>query len=126
MVKVSTSQSEETDKLDIESWARAIMERTSSAGSDDECEKLIDASRAARDCQHIDSDSSTSWGEEVTVFHAGLEMTELLADLHLDIDALCAAMVYRSVREGKLLEQDIEARFGEEVASLVSGVLCPA
>jgi GTP pyrophosphokinase len=122
MVKVRSSQSEETDNLDIESWARAILDRSTSADSERDLTKLVAACKLARSCMHVVSDASTSWGGNVTVYKAGLEMTELLADLHLDIDALCAAMVYRCVREGKLHEHELQEQFGDEVVSLVSGV----
>jgi len=67
-------------------------------------------------------DASTNWGGSVTSYLAGLEMAELLADLHLDVEALVAAIIYRTVREAKVAEDDISKTFGQTVAGLVNGV----
>ncbi len=57
------------------------------------------------------------------IFLTGLEMVEILADLRLDQEALLAAMLYRSVREGCLQEQEIRDTYGDEVSQLIGGVL---
>lgn len=56
-------------------------------------------------------------------FATGLEMAQILAELHLDPNTLQAAILYRAVREGKLSLQDVEREFGASVARLVDGVL---
>ena len=53
----------------------------------------------------------------------GLEMAQILAELKLDQDSICAAVLYRAVREGRLSLQKVEQEFGETVANLIEGVL---
>lgn len=56
-------------------------------------------------------------------FATGLEMAQILAELHLDPNTLLAAILYRSVREGKLPLAEVEREFGISVARLIDGVL---
>lgn len=53
----------------------------------------------------------------------GLEMAQILAELKLDQDSICAAILYRAVREGRLSLQKVEAEFGKTVTGLIEGVL---
>ena len=55
-------------------------------------------------------------------FFAGLEIAEILADLKLDQESLISAILYRSVREGKLALNQVEEEFGSTVAKLIKGV----
>lgn len=55
-------------------------------------------------------------------FSTGLEMAQILADLHLDHNALVAAILYRTVREGKLPLSRVERDFGKNIARLIDGV----
>ncbi len=52
----------------------------------------------------------------------GLLLTELVASLTLDPDALLAALLYRARRESAMDEHTIRARWGDAVADLVEGV----
>ncbi|MGH1441725.1 MAG: HD domain-containing protein, partial [Cellvibrionaceae bacterium] len=67
--------------------------------------------------------SDNIWSEHASSFISGLEMADILADLQLDQDALVAAVIYRSVREGKIELDDVKEFYGEPVAKLVQGVL---
>ena len=55
-------------------------------------------------------------------FFTALEMVEILSNLHLDQDALVAAALYRSVREGRLELDLVEQRYGSVVHKLIDGV----
>ena len=50
-------------------------------------------------------------------------MAEILVELHLDSEAVIAAILYRSVRESRLSLAELEEKFGANVAKLVEGVL---
>lgn len=63
------------------------------------------------------------WSPTSSSFLTGLEMAEILAELHLDQDSLVAALLYRAVRESKLQLDDVRRRFGDTVAKLIEGVL---
>ncbi len=51
-----------------------------------------------------------------------LEVARILADLHLDADSLCAALLHDVIEDTSFTYQDIATQFGETVADLVEGV----
>jgi len=63
------------------------------------------------------------WAEGASSFNTGLEMAEILADLHMDTDCLKAAVIYRAVREGQTTLADVVNIAGDGIASLIDGVL---
>ncbi|MBZ2167319.1 MULTISPECIES: GTP diphosphokinase [Marinobacter] len=80
------------------------------------CERAAEADlRAIRDEQQ--------WTEGASSFRIGLEMVQVLAELHLDQASLVAAMLYRAVREERLPLENIRREFGDEIAGLIKGVL---
>ncbi len=52
----------------------------------------------------------------------GLEMADILSTMPIDEDALVAALLYRSVRIGRLQLRDVRQDFGKTVAKLIEGV----
>ena len=52
----------------------------------------------------------------------GLEMADILSTMPIDEDALIAALLYRSVRIGRLQLRDVREAFGKTVAKLIEGV----
>ncbi len=63
------------------------------------------------------------WAEGASSFNTGLEMAEILADLHMDTDCLKAAVIYRAVREGQTTLAEVVKVAGEGIANLIDGVL---
>lgn len=51
-----------------------------------------------------------------------LAVATILADLHLDVDTLVAALLHDTVEDTTLNSDDIAAQFGDDVAKLVEGV----
>ncbi len=51
-----------------------------------------------------------------------LEVARLLAEMHLDADTLCAALLHDVIEDTDYTREDIEERFGEVVGYLVEGV----
>jgi len=107
-------------EVDVAHWLERIKPR---ANLDEQS-----ISELAKSCQLAHSVSDTAgkdeyaWGEGYTSFHAGLEMAEILLDLHLDGKSLCAAVLYRAVRESKLSIDKVRDEIDETVAKLISGV----
>ncbi len=66
---------------------------------------------------------NSNWTIARSSFTMGLEMAEILAELHLDCDAIIAAILYRPVRESRLALNKVKREFGDDVARLVQGVL---
>lgn len=83
--------------------------------------------RACEFCRHIENqpttDAENSWGPEFNRFRVGMDMVEILADLHLDTETLVAAMLYRLVREKQLSLEQVAENFGDRVSTLIDGVL---
>ena len=72
----------------------------------------------------IETLPASQWGNKNSqVFKIGLEMTEILAALNLDTDALQAAILYRAVREKQIPAEQVSKQFGKAVGELVAGVL---
>ena len=57
------------------------------------------------------------------VFTEGLEIAEILAELHLDTKAIMAGVIYRAVRAGLTSMSQITKRADTEIAKLIEGVL---
>jgi len=107
--------------IDITQWSQRIID---TAGLDDKSlPLLIQAADMANSAEQQVSASDNLWFGRVSSFLTGLEMTDILADLHLDLDPLLAAILYRSVREQKLSITIVRESFGETVAKLIDGVL---
>ncbi len=51
-----------------------------------------------------------------------LEVAIILTDLHMDTDAICAALLHDVVEDGTTSLEDIKNAFGEDVAGMVDGV----
>jgi len=64
-----------------------------------------------------------AWSPGVSSYRTGLEMAEILAQLHLDSEAIVVALLYRPVRESRLPLEQVRLEFGDRVARLLEGVL---
>ncbi|TDO12657.1 GTP diphosphokinase [Halomonas ventosae] len=64
-----------------------------------------------------------AWLKDGSSFRMGLEMADILGELKLDQTALEAAVLYRAVRERLIGLEEVDKRFGHEVAGLIGGVL---
>lgn len=64
-----------------------------------------------------------TWSPGSSSYITGLDMAEILAELHLDSETLIASILYRAVREARLSLDLVRTEFGEGVAKLIEGVL---
>ncbi|MDJ0879356.1 MAG: GTP diphosphokinase [Halieaceae bacterium] len=69
-----------------------------------------------------DSSEDNIWYGHGDCRGTGLDMVEILSELHMGADSLVAAMLYRAVAEGSLSLDDVEGHFGAGVAKLLRGV----
>ncbi|WP_371188410.1 GTP diphosphokinase [Thalassotalea maritima] len=65
---------------------------------------------------------SSTYTEHESQLQKGLEMVHILADLNMDCDSLCAAMIVPLQEQQLLSLEDIEAQFGQSITTLVQGV----
>lgn len=119
MVKVREEQPVEKDgSLNLVAWLNRLQRHIAIIDP----ERLSRAAEIARIAENQAIDAENIWAEGNSSFLTGLEMCEILAELHLDEDSLTAAVLYRTVREGKLELSTVQDQFGPEVARLISGV----
>src|SRR5690606_16153252 len=122
MVKVREDRPITADgKFDIDAWTSRLI-TVAQLDANAASAPILAAAKLAESVEHLPGDKLTGWGEGYSSYSAGLEMAEILADLHLDCETLVAAVLYRSVREKKLALEDVQGQFGVSVAKLISGV----
>ena len=120
MVTVRNQQIIRADgSADLDAWIECLKDKveiTDEAGLRDLAmyAQQLENSAVARD--------DAKW-ENGNSFHTGLEIADILAELHLDTDALKAAVIYRAVREGKTTLGNVSKRAGGNIAKLIEGVL---
>ena len=120
MVQVRVHQPVNTDgSINLEAWLDHVVSVDSAldrAALKEACEFALEVEKKGNPAKH-------SWADGTSSFQAGLEIAEILADLKLDQDSLVAAVIYRSVREGKVTLAEVSQRFGPVVSKLIDGVL---
>ncbi len=67
--------------------------------------------------------TNSIWQAGHSSYRMGLEMAEILGELHVDEDGIVAAIIYRAVRENQLTLNHVKKQFGTDVAHLVEGAL---
>src|SRR5690554_7983595 len=120
MVKVREDYAINGDgEIDIERWIHQIA----SQGLVDDVDQLR---RACEMAAKIDLEAFRAdrlWAPGASGFRTGIEMAQILAELRLDQASLVAAILYRAVREERVALERVRKEFGDEVATLISGVL---
>lgn len=120
MVKVrETFPSGADGRVDIPAWLDQLGTLTPLRDR----ELILDACTLAQSIADKAEADGSLWSAESNSFLTGLEMATILAELHLDAEAIVAAILYRSVREKRLTLQTVGKRFGKVCESLVEGVL---
>lgn len=119
MVKVREDQPLLPDgRVDIERWVSHLERNVSLKDRT----TMIAACRAAQQCTEEAAKAHPAWHNIGSCFSVGLEIADILADLHLDQPALMAAILYRGVRRGIMTLEHVERQFGAEIAGLIDGV----
>ncbi|MBQ0808034.1 MAG: HD domain-containing protein, partial [Porticoccus sp.] len=106
----------------IDQWATDLLAQVTEGSFSRET--LVTACELARDAEAGASPVNDQvWAATVSSFRTGLEMAEILTELHLyDQDSLVASILYRAVREGRLPVETVRNQFGESVSKLIEGV----
>lgn len=105
--------------IDIERW----LEQLPLVLDDEDRRRIVEACLLVQRSDLRPAMDTGDWARESNCFSAGLDIAFILADLHVDLSCLLAGVLYRAVREERLDITDVEHRFGEEVSSLIRGVL---
>ncbi len=86
-------------------------------------ERLRSALALARAASETAGSDVLDWSVDADSFVSGLEIAQILAELHVGCDGLIAGLLYRAVREERLSLERVEEEAGEVVAQLIVGVL---
>ncbi|WBE26599.1 GTP diphosphokinase [Denitrificimonas caeni] len=120
MVQVRTEQPVSQDgSIDLPSWVAQIIAVDPLL----DAQGLLSACEFARDAEQKAKETHNVWAEGASSLQIGLEIAQILVDLKLDQETLVAAILYRTVREGKAPLGEIERLFGPVVSKLIDGVL---
>ncbi|GLS27261.1 GTP diphosphokinase [Marinibactrum halimedae] len=121
MVKVREDHPLDAEgRIDIQVWCDRL-DTLNNTLNDKEKSALVRAALLTQNVQENVPAASVSI-VDIDCLSWGLEMVEILADLHLDHETLIAAVLYRAVREQRLSVDDLESQFGAAVAKLIRGV----
>ena len=122
MVKVREEYPvQDSGEVDIAAWLDHIQ--TQYKLSIKRPELLLAACELACSAEREAVSREIEWAPGSNSFHTGLEMAEILAELHLDDESLAAAVIYRAVREGKVSIKKVSSVLGKDIAKLLDGVL---
>ncbi len=120
MVKVREDQPINADgQIDLDAWIAEIEHKVKL----DDVDQFRRACALAKQYEEQDIAKNEQWAAGVSSLQIGMEMTQVLVELHMDQPSLVAGIIYRPVREGKLTLAQVEKQFGAEVAKLIDGVL---
>jgi len=120
MVKVREEYTLSDDgRVDTERWVRQIESQTHLENP--ELFRRACDMAAVIDLKAVREDRM--WAPGTSSFRTGIEMAQVLVELHLDQASLMAAILYRAVREERIPLAEIQGGFGDEVAGLIRGVL---
>ena len=97
--------------------ATDLSEQVSRYMNEDDASRVYDAFLLAADAH----DGVVRKSGEFYIFHP-LEVAYTLADLHMDADTICAALLHDVIEDTDYTKADITEKFGNVVADLVDGV----
>ncbi len=102
--------------LSLENWAERFAKQASLSSHD----KIARAITCIELLESRDLNASDWRGPDAYRF--GLEMADILSMMPIGEDALVAALLYRSVRIGRMALRDVREQFGKKPAKLIEGV----
>ena len=108
-----------TGDVDLERWLAVLPTSFSS----EEQETLLRAARAVIAVESQPAQDTRDWSRDMDCVAAGLDVAQILAELHVGADCLVAGILYRAVREQRLEIETLRSEFGEPVFQLLQGVL---
>ncbi len=120
MVKVREEQPLHFDgSINLEQWLCQLIEKYPELDQK-RIREVCELSQQAEE-KAIATDSTRT--ESQSSFKTGLDMADILSELHMDEDGLVAALIYRAVRENQITLNHVRKTFGKNVGDLVQGVL---
>ena len=120
MVKVREEQQLDIDgRIDIELWLCKLNENYPSLN----LARIREVCDLSEQAESKAISTNTVWNSGNSSFRIGLDMADILTGLRMDEDGIVAAIIYRAVRENQITLNHVKKQFGENVGTLVEGVL---
>jgi GTP pyrophosphokinase len=120
MVRVRQEQPLHFDgSIDLENWLCQLNERVPQLN----LSRVRNACDLSQQAEEKAIATNSIWRVGQSSFKIGLDMADILTELHVDEDGIVAAIIYRAVRENQITLNHVRNNFGVEVADLVEGVL---
>lgn len=104
---------------DLAVWQTRLTELYSESGAGLVSEALS-CVQSASDRVGVDCND---WAQTSNLVADSLDIALILIELKVDVQALCAGVLYRAVREQRLSVESVRRQFGKSVEALVVGVL---
>lgn len=120
MVKIRKSHLQDQSSPEvIDDW----LDRLPLEFSKEELALIKAACLLSQDAAEMPVKNTKIWTYGKNSHIAGLEIAEILAELHLGPDSIIAGILYRAAREEKIDPASLEEQFGAKVVKLLNGVL---
>jgi GTP pyrophosphokinase len=120
MVKVRKEQPLHVDgRVNLALWLAQLQEKN----PDFDMERLELACDLSEKAEEKAALTNTLWASGRSSYRTGLDMADILSELRMDEDGIVAAIIYRAVRENQITLNHVRKQFGDNVATLVEGVL---
>lgn len=120
MVKVRKEQPLHVDgRVNLALWLAQLQEKN----PDFDMERLELACDLSEKAEEKAALTNTLWASGRSSYRTGLDMADILSELRMDEDGIVAAITYRAVRENQITLNHVRKQFGDNVATLVEGVL---
>lgn len=100
------------EQFDVEQWIKQVL----SINKNESFQKF-------KSVWDFCFENSAGSPEQVRCFRSAIEMVEILSSLHMDIDSLCAAMLFPFLDAKIIRREDIQDDFDREVVHLVSSIV---
>ncbi|WP_392566490.1 GTP diphosphokinase [Utexia brackfieldae] len=100
------------EQFDFEKWARQELPLVNSAA--------FDKFKAVWDFCFENSAGSE---KQLTCFHNAIEMIEILSTLNMDVDSLCAALLFPFLEAKVIRYDDLKEDIDKQIVQLASGVI---
>lgn len=118
MVKVREDQPLNSDgSVNLDLWLQHLQDEVKLANPD----RVKEAVQLAAQLEAKALAENRQWYEGASSLRTGLEMADILGELHLDDDTLIAALLYRGLHEDLISLAAIEKHFGATPAKLIAG-----
>lgn len=106
-------------EVDVERWLSGLPAEYTGEGVG----TLLSACELLNRTHAVPGKDQGDWASESDCLLAGLDITQILADLQVDRECLVAGLLYRAVREERVTLEEVDEVFSPAVGSLLRGVL---